>query len=110
MVILKNIACTRLTRGTIINRIAEILKRKSRKRLHEARKNERDRIGSESKGSQPTLPSIDVDLDNVEYNDNYSQHSGYQPHYQPSQYSGHSYPPNRNVFALQQNRSQDRNV
>ena len=90
-------------------RIAEILKRKSRKRLHEARKNERDRIGSDvgtDKSSQPTLPSINVDLDHVQYNDQYSQHSGYQQ----SGYSQHSYPPQRNIYALQQDRSQDRYV
>jgi hypothetical protein len=47
------------------------LKRKSRRRLHEARKNERNRIGNGSeKGSeysQPTLPNINVDLNQQQY-------------------------------------------
>jgi hypothetical protein len=58
----------------IDKRIDEILKRKSRKRLQEARRQERERInnvdnGSEHSGARPTLPNIDVDLDsNVSYN------------------------------------------
>ncbi|KAJ3313280.1 hypothetical protein HDV04_002264 [Boothiomyces sp. JEL0838] len=53
----------------IDKRIDEILKRKSRKRVQEARRQEREKInvkGSDATlGSQPTLPSIDVDLESV---------------------------------------------
>jgi hypothetical protein len=56
-----------LIRGIdILIRIDEILRRKSRKRLHDARRNEREKIGNGSEaGSEPrgpTLPSINVDL------------------------------------------------
>jgi YHS domain-containing protein len=43
------------------------MKKKSRKRLHDARKQERERIGNSSDGDSyskgPTLPIIDVDLE-----------------------------------------------
>ncbi|KAJ3373994.1 hypothetical protein HDU91_000050 [Kappamyces sp. JEL0680] len=69
-------------------RIAEILKRKTRKRLQDVRKQEQERIenggGSSSTLNQPTLPQIDVDLDD---NQSYSSRRPYP------QYATYAYPP-----------------
>ena len=99
------------------------MKRKSRKRLHEARKNERDRIVDGSvTGQNPTLPNIDVDLDDVQYShdghSNYGaySHGGYsysqgygRDQYSQSGYqdvnSGYSQSPYSNTYALTKNHS-----
>lgn len=67
----------------IDKRIEEILKRKTRKRLQEARRQEQERIyytGDSSMSiqdkDQPTLPNIDVDLDDAS-TVAYSQHAQY---------------------------------
>ncbi|KAI8905038.1 hypothetical protein EDD86DRAFT_229504 [Gorgonomyces haynaldii] len=46
----------------IDKRIGEILKRKSRRKLQEARRAEREMIGQEQYGVKPTLPNVNVDL------------------------------------------------
>jgi hypothetical protein len=76
------------------------LKRKTRKRLQDARKQERDRI-EHSDDKRPTLPQIDVDLDsNVSYNqtfayrssgDNHSDYSSEHGYGHQQQYSQVSY-------------------
>jgi hypothetical protein len=90
--------------------------------LHEARKNERDRIVDGSvTGQNPTLPNIDVDLDDVQYShdghSNYgysnSQHGGYGQSAHSQGYnngyqdinSGYSQNTYTNTYAVRQNHS-----
>jgi hypothetical protein len=109
-------------------RIAEILKRKSRKRIQEARRQERERIeDSQSEASyQPTLPKINIDLNHQyqyqptqfaiypkagsvdHYSEQSSEHGGerYQrKYYQP--YAGYTEPFQRNPSRQQQYQYQE---